>query len=737
MSARKLARFWLLSVLTVAPSGWAVAAGPTGRTRSPHHRPLIAQSASKARPPVRRRAAATPPVGASTAAAQSAAADASPATDLSASTPATPVSTPAMVASTPATPIAATSQVGAATTAPFTPLAAPPMTLWRFLGIPQGMSRLGGAALNRRGNFPGLEPKPPLKALADPANLVSDNKMLKKAALIKQQEDLKKQKIKALKYLATIGCGCYNRNPKEPTVQEAFIEGLKDCTEEVRYEAALQLANAAESKCEYCSKNCCCDANVMQVLSDIAVGRDENGCFNEPSARVREAACEALMACRRAVPVYPAPAGAAPVVPPDTETIPPIPDTETIPGDAPAPPQPNEARHAVEGDELLGEILNAAPQTGHDGPRAWYAIDMAAAPRPAQVATRTAQSTARATPARHTRLAGSVVGVDLKTVTVGLEFPANQRPAVGAKLSVLHKYAFQLVHLGELEVVYISPNGRAIAQPVGKLSVSSVAKGDQVMGRFVPTQDSEVVTWQPAAESLATESPAAVTSAPVSPTAETLAAEDRRPAIAVEPPAAASDNALLADRRSRGTDADSAKNRDLEVSETAAAPMNLAREAVERSTSASEATASGEDRATRVTPPQPLATEAIALLNPLPEAEGVRFAKRQTSSLAREQRGPKALLKIESKAAPLTFAKPAAQTAPKQTAAKQTAQINEPVAPPALAVEAPKRAPAAKPRSATKPKVAAIRFLSESASASAIPIGAGEPPAASGVWAHD
>lgn len=730
MSARKLARFWLLSVLTVAPSGWAVAAGPTGRTRSPHHRPLIAQSASKARPPVRRRPAATPPVGASAAGAQAAAPDASPATDLSASTPATPVSTPAMVASTPATPVAATTQVGAATTAPFTPLAAPPMTLWRFLGIPQGMSRLGGAALNRRGNFPGLEPKPPLKALADPANLVSDNKMLKKAALIKQQEDLKKQKIKALKYLATIGCGCYNRNPKEPTVQEAFIEGLKDCTEEVRYEAALQLANAAESKCEYCSKNCCCDANVMQVLSDIAVGRDENGCFNEPSARVREAACEALMACRRAVPVYPAPAGAAPVVPPDTETIPPIPDTETIPGDAPAPPQPNEARHAVEGDELLGEILNAAPQTGHDGPRAWYAIDMATAQRPAHVATRTAETSARTTPARQARLAGSVVGVDLKTVTVGLEFPANQRPAVGAKLSVLHKYAFELVHLGELEVVYISPNGRAIAQPVGKLSVTSVAKGDQVMGRFVPLHDSEVVTWQPAAETTA-----------VSPTAESLAAKVHRPAIAVEPPAA-SDDAHLADRRSRDTGSESTKNRDLPLSEPAVSEINLARETVEPSTPASEATTLGEDRGTLVTPPQPLASDAIALLNPLPEAEGVRPAKRQTSSPAREPRTPNALLRIESKAAPLTFAKPTAPTAPKQTAAKQTAakqtaQINEPVAPPAVAVEAPKRAPAAKPRSATKPKVAAIRFLSESTSATAIPIGAGELPEAAGVWAHD
>jgi hypothetical protein len=378
MFTRKLTRFWLLSVLTVAPTNWAAAVGPAGQTRPARHRPLIAQAASKARPPARRRGTAAPlpnttaaPLPNSIAAplANGAAADSTPGTDLSA-TPATTVSTPAVVASTPATPVAATTQVGAASVAPFTPLAAPPMTLWRFLGIPQGASRLGGAALNRRGNLPGLEPKPPLKALADPANLVSDSKMLKKAGLIKQQEDLKKQKIKALKYLATIGCGCYNRNPKEPTVQEAFIEGLKDCTEEVRYQAAKQLANAAESKCEYCSKNCCCDANVMQVLSDIAVGRDENGCFNEPSARVREAACEALMACRRSVPVYPAPAGAAPVVPLDTETIPQTTDPgETIPGGAPVPPQPNEARRTLLGDGLLARILNGSQRPDRTPPR--------------------------------------------------------------------------------------------------------------------------------------------------------------------------------------------------------------------------------------------------------------------------------------------------------------------------------------------------------------------------------
>jgi hypothetical protein len=54
------------------------------------------------------------------------------------------------------------------------------MTLWRFLGIPQGFQRIGDARLNRSGNFPGLERKPPLKPIAHPDNLLSNNPAIKK-----------------------------------------------------------------------------------------------------------------------------------------------------------------------------------------------------------------------------------------------------------------------------------------------------------------------------------------------------------------------------------------------------------------------------------------------------------------------------------------------------------------------------------------------------------------------------
>jgi hypothetical protein len=44
---------------------------------------------------------------------------------------------------------------------------------------------------------------------------------------------------------------------------------------------------------------------------------------------------------------------------------------------------------------------------------------------------------------------------------------------------------------------------------------------------------------------------------------------------------------------------------------------------------------------------------------------------------------------------------------------------------------------AAKHRPSAKSKVAAIRFLSESTTETAIPIAAGEPPATSGILAQD
>ena len=47
------------------------------------------------------------------------------------------------------------------------------------------------------------------RRIADPANLQSDNPAIKAAAKAKAEQDLAPQKIKAIKYLATVGCAAF------------------------------------------------------------------------------------------------------------------------------------------------------------------------------------------------------------------------------------------------------------------------------------------------------------------------------------------------------------------------------------------------------------------------------------------------------------------------------------------------------------------------------------------------
>jgi len=173
--------------------------------------------------------------------------------------------------------------------------AAAPTTFWSFFGIPDGIKRVRDATVNRRGNHPNLERKPPVKRLADPELLKSEVDAIKVAAEIKKQQDEAPQTIKAIKFLGDVGCGCY------PGVAEALAKSLNDCTEEVRYEAAIALCKASGSPCNACSQTCC-SAEVIAKLKDVAYGQDENGCPKEASSRVRAAARNALNACQRRMP---------------------------------------------------------------------------------------------------------------------------------------------------------------------------------------------------------------------------------------------------------------------------------------------------------------------------------------------------------------------------------------------------------------------------------------------------
>lgn len=170
----------------------------------------------------------------------------------------------------------------------------PVTTVWQKLGIPQGLIGLRDGLTNRKGNFPGLERKPPLLPLAAPENLESPYDMIKVGAEVKMAEDLAPQKIKALKYLGSIGCGCYD---KEGAIEAALLEGLSDCTADVRIAAAEAIQEATgECACvDGCAQTCCTE-KIQEKLAELAYG-EEDGCWIEPNAEVREAALAALSAC--------------------------------------------------------------------------------------------------------------------------------------------------------------------------------------------------------------------------------------------------------------------------------------------------------------------------------------------------------------------------------------------------------------------------------------------------------
>lgn len=209
-----------------------------------------------------------------------------------------------------ATPAAPTSvQAGTTTVVAVAPPAqecCPKQTLIDFLGITQvvkgagGLSKKVGTRIRSRlgTRFPGLEPKPPLLTITDPANLGEDvSPAVKAAAEVKAQEDEAAQKIKALRYLARIGCGgCY------PTVEDALLAALDDCTEEVRFEAVSGLRSTSGDPCTFCKSSSCCSPKVLKKLDEIANKMDDQGCYEEPSERVRRVARLALAGCGGAVP---------------------------------------------------------------------------------------------------------------------------------------------------------------------------------------------------------------------------------------------------------------------------------------------------------------------------------------------------------------------------------------------------------------------------------------------------
>ncbi len=98
-----------------------------------------------------------------------------------------------------------------------------------------------------------------------------------------------------MKYLTSIGCGCYDA---DGSVTDALVAAAESCTESVRLATVEAIHEAANGRCcSECGQTCCCNEKISKKLHELAYDRDDTGCFKEPSERVRQAAADALAAC--------------------------------------------------------------------------------------------------------------------------------------------------------------------------------------------------------------------------------------------------------------------------------------------------------------------------------------------------------------------------------------------------------------------------------------------------------
>lgn len=378
---------------------------------------------------------------------------------------------------------------------PAVPAPSPP-TLWQFLGFPKGfLGQTRAQLVNRRGNRPGLEKKPPLRNLADPANLAPEQpKAIQEAAKIKQAEDAAPQKIKAIKYLGMIGCGCY------PGVKEGLLEALDDCTEEVRYEAVQAFITASGNICQACSETCC-DEEVVAKLRDMAYGLDEQGCPKEPSARVRAAAAQAAQRCEAILP------------PPMEEVRPQLESPEGGSGTLQQPetryrraPQPGMSTTRQAAMEAIKHPQRALRSIMDSGAETYPSPSSRIAPPPTPRAAALPQPVSAAGPNQSSphhlaslqpqqpvvvalpkvtpdRPSGKTLKGNIAWVAPGggnmrLNFPESETPVVGEELRVYHDYLTGRRMLGRVQVIGIGSDG-VWARPLGNFA-SEAASGDLV-----------------------------------------------------------------------------------------------------------------------------------------------------------------------------------------------------------------------------------------------------------------
>ncbi|MEK6234430.1 MAG: hypothetical protein N2C14_06940, partial [Planctomycetales bacterium] len=358
----------------------------------------------------------------------------------------------------------------------------PSQNIWRFLGIPQATAafrRGQDSRINRNGDNPDKERKPPLKLLADPLNLESPNPAIKIAAEIKMAEDMKQQKIKAIKYLASIGCGCYKG------VDEALLAAMDDCTEEVRYEAVAAISKAAGENCKccascegaLCNSGSCCSSEIRKKLREIVYAEDDDQCPKESSARVRAAAAQALTACGPEE-IVTEETDMQPVEPPSELPPPPPAETRSSPGEL-LPPQdgPPLTTTSPSTPSRSASFSRIAPREEVKS----TSTEKPVAAKHVAERKQVAKQRVTVSETKYVSVRGRVTGVDAKQKLIRLRASSVEGvPRRGDVAHVYHRFLLKTDRIGSVQIVGKSGD-ELLARPRGDLPVTRISAGDSVV----------------------------------------------------------------------------------------------------------------------------------------------------------------------------------------------------------------------------------------------------------------
>lgn len=370
---------------------------------------------------------------------------------------------------------------------------------------------------NRNGCHPERERIPWLKRIAAKENLESPNKAIKRAAQIKEQEDLVKQKIKAIKYLGIMGCCCYD---EDGSVTEALLAALDDCTPLVRKTTVEVISG------NFCGRTgpntCTCKKELVEKLADMAWGIDDKGCYKEPDPEIRGLAAQVVCSCCPnsspgpvAEPMQPQPVN--PVQEPIPETIPDGGDPA-----APAVPAPNApmtfnadglGRADVAGfieKDYSGEmpfckpvepgiltvsseevvIADLVDKQYSANPPSCQPMGYALVPEAGDEAVAVDYGTPTSLPivrdsvrtrSAEAGLRGKIEAVDARNSAVSVQLERSVVLPVGTRMVVFHRYVMgKLASVAEFEVVGGSA-GNCVVRPVGSPSVSRATVGATIM----------------------------------------------------------------------------------------------------------------------------------------------------------------------------------------------------------------------------------------------------------------